>query len=452
MVGSTNPDFETHGGNTYTVDMQCKQTTGVDGSSVSVDVTFTDEVELCTMSWSGGPFSVAENTATGTEIIAASSLTSTFPETADTPAFSITSVSPGATTLFDIDPSTGALSVGSTPPDYENDASTQTITVTCHQSSTTSAAETVVVTITNVDEDCTISWPSAPFVVAENSVTTTVIIASSDITGVFPENAAANPYDITSVSPGPAGLFAINQATGAISIDSVVPDFETHTTSQTITVTCYQASGHNVAYTVDVNIDNVDEACTLSFTSATYSIQENSATATAIIPFGDITSDFPEGAAGTAFIIASVSAPGPATLFDIDGTTGVLMVGSTNPDFETHGGNTYTVDMQCKQTTGVDGSSVSVDVTFTDEVELCTMSWSGGPFSVAENTATGTEIIAASSLTSTFPETADTPAFSITSVSPGATTLFDIDPSTGAVCNKSMSNFVNSQYYVIDFQ
>ncbi|XP_077870052.1 uncharacterized protein LOC144363013, partial [Saccoglossus kowalevskii] len=129
-----------------------------------------------------------------------------------------------------------------------------------------------------------------------------------------------------------------------------------------------------------------------------------------------------------------------------------LMVGSTNPDFETHGANTYTVDMQCKQTTGVDGSSVSVDITFTDEVELCTMSWSGGPFSVAENTATGTEIIAASSLTSTFPETADTPAFSITSVSPGATTLFDIDPSTGAVCNKSMSNFVNRQYYVIDFQ
>uniref|UniRef100_A0ABM0N157 Protocadherin Fat 4-like n=1 Tax=Saccoglossus kowalevskii TaxID=10224 RepID=A0ABM0N157_SACKO len=433
MVGSTIPDFETHGGNTYTVDMQCKQTTGVDGSSVSVDVTFTNEVELCTMSWSGGPFSVAENTATRTEIIAASSLTSTFPETADTTAFSITSVSPGATTLFDIDPSTGALSVGSTPPDYENDASTQTITVTCHQSSTTSAAETVVVTITNVDEDCTINWPSAPFVVAENSVTTTVVIASSAITGVFPENAAANPYDITSVSPGPAGLFAINQATGAISVDSVVPDYETHTTSQTITVTCYQASGHNVAYTVDVNIENVDEACTLLFTSVTYSIQENSATATAIIPFGDITSDFPEGAAGTGFIIASVSAPGPATLFDIDGSTSVLMVGSTIPDFETHGGNTYTVDMQCKQTTGVDGSSVSVDVTFTNEVELCTMSWSGGPFSVAENTATGTEIIAASSLTSTFPETADTPAFSITSVSPGATTLFDIDPSTGAL-------------------
>ena len=58
---------------------------------------------------------------------------------------------------------------------------------------------------------------------------------------------------------------------------------------------------------------------------------------------------------------------------------------------------------------------------------------SGGPYAVDENTAAGTQIIPSSDLTSAFPETAAATAFSITSVSPGAATLFSIDPSTGAV-------------------
>lgn len=68
-----------------------------------------------------------------------------------------------------------------------------------------------------------------------------------------------------------------------------------------------------------------------------------------------------------------------------------------------------------------------------DSSAVCTMSWSGGPYTVDENRAAGTEIIPSSDLTSTFPETAAATAFSITSVSPGAATLFSIDPSTGAV-------------------
>ena len=45
-----------------------------------------------------------------------------------------------------------------------------------------------------------------------------------------------------------------------------------------------------------------------------------------------------------------------------------LEVGSTIPDFETHT-STYTVQIQCKQTTGVDGTSASIDVSFTDVAE-----------------------------------------------------------------------------------
>jgi len=44
------------------------------------------------------------------------------------------------------------ISVGSDVPDYENDATTQTITVTCYQTSGVDVAHTVVVNIANVDE------------------------------------------------------------------------------------------------------------------------------------------------------------------------------------------------------------------------------------------------------------------------------------------------------------
>ncbi|XP_070557431.1 cadherin-23-like [Ptychodera flava] len=407
-AGSTVPDFETHT-TTQTVDIQCKQTTDVNGVE-SVTITITDDPEPCSISYTGGPFTVQESTNTGQIVIDSSNVVSQFDENQASPAFSIT-VSPGADTLFDINPTTGALLVGSTPPDFETDDAIQTITVRCHQQSGRSGSTAVTVTIENVLENCSLTWSAQPFDVDENTAATTTIISTADFSETYPEAKTAQPYDITAVSPGPSNLFTIDKTTGEISIGSEVPDYETHGSIQTVTVTCYQATGNNHEQDVVININDVNEDCSIALASTSYSIAENTASGSTIVPLSDITENFPEGAASPKFVIASVT-PGLATLFDIDGATGELKVGSTVPDFENHPVS-QSVEIQCKQTTNNDGIFV-VTITITDEAELCSISWSGGPYSVTENTSTGSIVIDSTDVIADFPEGAASTAFTIT--------------------------------------
>ncbi|XP_070558932.1 protocadherin Fat 4-like isoform X2 [Ptychodera flava] len=425
-VGSTVPDFETHP-TTQTVDIQCKQITDVNGVE-SVTITITDDPEPCSISYTGGPFTVQENTNTGQIAIDVSNVVSQFYENQASPAFSIT-ISPGADTSFDINPTTGALLVGATPPDFETDDAIQTITVTCHQESGRNGSTLVTVTIENVLENCSLTWSAQPFDVDENTASATAIISTADFSETYPEDKTAQPYDITAVSPGPSNLFTIDKTTGQISIGSEVPNYEDHGPTQTVTVTCYQATGNNHDQDVVININNLNEACSIGLASTSYSMAENTVSGSTIIPLSDITEDFPEGAASPKFVIVSVT-PGPTSLFDIDGTTGVLEVGSTVPNFETHT-TTQTVDIQCQQTTDVNGVE-SVTITITDDPEPCSISYTGGPFTVQENTNTGQIVIDASNVVSQFYESQASPAFSIT-ISPGADTLFDINPTTGAL-------------------
>ncbi|XP_002735781.1 protocadherin Fat 4-like [Saccoglossus kowalevskii] len=313
-------------------------------------------------------FTVPENSYTGSAIISAADITAThFPEGEGNPPYSIIVSAPGPTTLFDID-ETGVLSVGSTVPNFETHGGTYTVDIICHQISGNDSIVQVTVTVLDVVERCTLSWPDGPYTVAENTATGSEIIAPSELLSSFPEDAATTAYTISSVSPGAMNMFSIDSATGAILIGTSPPDRELDDPIQTINVTCHQLSANDNTNTVTVIIINVLEGCSLQWSNASYIVDENSNSGYSVIAATDITDEvFPEGAGSPKYRINRV-VPGPDELFSIDASTGAIVIGSLTPNFEVHGLIVQTIFVDCLQQSGPNNTlAVNVNIRNIDE-------------------------------------------------------------------------------------
>ncbi|XP_077987063.1 protocadherin Fat 4-like isoform X2 [Glandiceps talaboti] len=152
------------------------------------------------------------------------------------------------------------LIVGSAPPDFETDDAIQTVTMSCHQASTRDNSNTITIQIENVDEVCEITWANTLYDIDENSIQNTPVIDAVDVTGFFPETPANPKYSINHVDPGPDDLFIITPSDGSIVIGATTPNYEVHGPIQTIYVDCMQDPGLDGVYTIDVNINEINEA------------------------------------------------------------------------------------------------------------------------------------------------------------------------------------------------
>ena len=138
----------------------------------------------------------------------------------------------------------------------------------------------VTVNLTNVNEDPSAS--DATFGLAENSANGTAVgsVSASD-----PDAGDTLSYAITGGDPG--GAFAIDSATGEITVaDSSQLDFETSPVFN-LTVTVTDAGGLTDTAAVTVNVTDVNEAPTVSLQNTITLLSENIDT-TARIKVADI--------------------------------------------------------------------------------------------------------------------------------------------------------------------
>jgi VCBS repeat-containing protein len=386
------------------------QVTATDGEfpvNQTITVTVTDVNEAPSIT-SSNTASVAENTT------AVTTVTTTDPE-GNTVTYSITGGADSA--LFAIDTNTGALTFNAAP-DFEapGDADTNNsyiVQVTANDG-TNNTAQTITVTVTDVNEAPAITSSASPSV-AEN---TTAVLT---VTSTDPEGNTVT-YSITGGAD--AALFGIVSGTGVLTFNSA-PNFESPGDADTnntyiVEVTANDGT-NNTPQTITVTVTDVNEGP--SITSAnTASVAENTTAVTTV------TTTDPE----TDTITYSVSGGADAALFSIDSNTGALTF-NAGPNFEVPGDadtdNDYVVEVSA--TDGTTPATQTITVTVTNVNEAPSVTSSATP-STVENTTSAVTV------TATDPEN-DTLTYSITGGADQA--LFSIDTNTGVLTFLSAPDF-----------
>ncbi len=282
---------------------------------------------------------IDENSANATAVTNVSeSFTGTdFDRDAQAITYSITGGNTGG--AFAINASTGAITVANSAAlDFETTPSF-TLTVTASDG-TLSDTGSITVNLNNLNDNAP-NIVDATVAIDENSANATAVINVSDsFTGTdFDRDAQTITYSITAGNTG--GAFAINAATGAITVaNSAALDFET-TPSFTLTVTASDGTLSDTA-AITVNLNNLNDNAP-AIADATVAIDENSANATAVTNVSDsfTGTDFDRDAQAITYSITGGNTGGA---FVIDAATGAITVANSAAlDFETAPSFTLTV-------------------------------------------------------------------------------------------------------------
>ncbi|NNG03157.1 MAG: cadherin repeat domain-containing protein, partial [Inquilinus sp.] len=280
---------------------------------------------------SGGPpvlaaasFYLAENAGNGDTV---GTLVATDPDTGDILSFAITGGNGDG--AFAIDPATGAITVANAGLlDHESTPSrTLTVTVADGTGFTDSAAITIGVTDAN----------EAP-VAADQSFSVSEGAGNGDAVGTV---AASDPdagdtlsYAITGGNAD--GAFAIDPATGTVTVaDASLLDHET-TPSRTVTVTVTDAAGLTDTADITIGVTDANEAPVAADQS--FSVSEGASNGDAV---GTVAASDPDAGDTLSYAITGGNADGA---FAIDPATGAVTVADASLlDHETTPSRTVTV-------------------------------------------------------------------------------------------------------------
>ena len=219
-------------------------TTTPDTTIIAVTVDDVDDVNrheptAPTITWAadftGG--NVAESTAIGTLLAAASSTDGDGDETVTY------SISGTGSNLFAIDPKTGAITLAGAL-DYETTRS-YSLTVTASDG-TNPATTDITITVTDIDLELVWAKGFADGIVAESAAAGRYIATLTKDA----DNTASLRYAITDGSSG--GIFAIDENTGAITLEGAL-DYAT-TPDYTLTITATNTATNTVIATTEVHI------------------------------------------------------------------------------------------------------------------------------------------------------------------------------------------------------
>ena len=291
-------------------------------SNVTVTVNVTGAAEAPGFAETSYSFDLAENTDGSTTAVALGSVLATDPE-AGTVTYSIEGGN--ADGLFAIDASTGALSYQGTGEDYESGTTSHALTVRASDGSLHSDT-TVTVNVTAADAAPAFAEPSYSFDLAENTDGSATAVALGSVSATDPE-AGTVTYSIEGGNSD--GLFEIDSSTGALSYKSTGENYESGTTSYTLTVRASDGSLHSDV-TVTVNVTDAAEAPVFAESSYAFNLMENtdgSATAAAL---GSVSATDPE--AGT--VTYSIESGNSDGLFEIDSSTGALSYKGTGEEYD----------------------------------------------------------------------------------------------------------------------
>ncbi|MDQ1773074.1 cadherin domain-containing protein, partial [Labilibaculum euxinus] len=321
-------DYETTTSYTYTVTVS----DGINTSaSETITINITDVNDVTPVVTASQSFSIAENTANsgavGTVLATdgdAGTSFSAWTETGGTGA-----------SIFEINASSGAITVtDNSGIDYETTTS-YTYTVTVSDGINTSASETITINITDVNDVAPVVTASQSFGIAEN-------IANSGAVGTVlaTDGDAGTSFSAWTETGGTgASIFEINASSGAITVtDNSGIDYET-TTSYTYTVTVSDGTNTSAAETIAINITDVNDVAPVVTASQSFSIAENIANSGAV---GTVLAT--DGDAGTSFSAWTETGGTGASIFEINASSGAITVtDNSGIDYETTTSYTYTV-------------------------------------------------------------------------------------------------------------
>ena len=299
------PDFENPADsdtdNDYSVTVTA--TDGFNTTSQVISVAVLNTNDTAPEFTSSGSFTVNENqTAIGT--VAASDADG------DTVAYSLSGTDADS---LEINSSTGVLTF-KTAPDYETKSSYSAEAIA--SDGTNASAQTISISVTNVNEFTPIFTSASSFTVAENQ-TTGPTISASDSDGDTLTYSISGGTDASS--------FEINSSSGAITFKSA-PDYETKSSYQ---LSVRASDGTNIAaQDITVNIGNLNEHAPSLSLNSPVSVNEGSTavtTATATDADGDETITFS--------IFDTGNSCTDNDLFSIGESTGVVTFKSA-PDYE----------------------------------------------------------------------------------------------------------------------
>ncbi|WP_461641211.1 cadherin repeat domain-containing protein [Labilibaculum euxinus] len=284
--------------------------------------------------------------------------------------------------IFEINASSGAITVtDNSGIDYETTTS-YTYTVTVSDGINTSAAETIIINITDVNDVDPVVTASQSFSIAENTANSgavgTVLATDGD---------AGTSFSAWTETGGTgASIFEINASSGAITVtDNSGIDYET-TTSYTYTVTVSDGTNTSASETITINITDVNDVAPIVTASQTFNIDEDASNTTSV---GTVLATDGDATA-TTFSSWTITAGNTDGIFAVNSTTGEITVtDNTNLDYETT--TSYSLTVTVSDGTHTSSAEIVI-ININDSNENAPTAIQLSNTTIAENSAIGTEV------------------------------------------------------------
>lgn len=356
-------DYETQSSYSFTV-VATDAANNRSEQVVSLEISDLNETALTS---GGTATSIDENSGNGQLVYTATSSDSS----------AVYSLNPtGDYVLFNIDSSTGAVTLKANP-DYE-EKSNYSFTVVATDAANNSSEQTVSLSISDVNE--------VPAVVLTSGANATAIDENTSA-GQIVYTATSDNSDVSYSlkDTGDSTLFSIDSATGAVTLTGA-PNYETKP-SYSFTVLATGFSNSNGVQAVSLDINNLDESNPTITSSASVAVDENSGAAQVI--YTAAASDSDDISGGVTYSLKAVD---DSASFSIDANSGEVTL-TGDPDHETKSSYDFTVIA----TDAADNSSeqaVSLAINNLDEVDP-TITSNASATAINENSGAGQVIYTA---------------------------------------------------------
>jgi hypothetical protein len=337
---------------------------------------------------------------------------------------------------FTINASSGQITIAdSSTLDFDSAPTNYALSITTSDGMNTSAAETVTINLTDVNDTAPEIDPGQSFNIAED-IANLAVVGTVTATDRDAGTTLSN-WQITDGDP--ADVFAIDASSGQITIaDNSTLDFDSAPTGYALSITTSDGTNTSAAETVTINLTDVNDTAPVVDPGQSFNIAEGIANLALV---GTVAAT--DGDAGTTFSDWTIVFGNTAGVFRLDAVTGELSVAdNTNLDFETSTG--YTLDI-----TVSDGNNTSaieaVLIAVTDQNDELPIVTPGQSFNLAETSAFGTPL---GTVTATNAD-AGTTLSGWTIVSGNADGIFAINGATGelTVADNTNLDFETSTGY-----
>ena len=324
VATSSELDYES-GAILYTLSLTVSDGTNTSAATeVTINVNdLNDNTPIITASQS---FSIDENSANATSV---GTVAATDADATATTYEDWTITGGNTNNAFVINDSTGELSVADASQlDYESGAILYTLSLTVSDGANTSSAETVTISVNDLNDNLPIIAASQSFSVDENSANGTSLgaVAATDA------DATATTYQNWTITGGNTNsAFAIDPDTGEITVNTS-SELDTETTpSYSLSITVSDGANTATAETVTININDLNDNTPIITPSQSFDIDEASANDT---PVGTVALTDADSAAVNTFTW-SITAGNTNNAFAIDPSSGEITVNTSSElDYE----------------------------------------------------------------------------------------------------------------------